>query len=713
MAEGKRSENLTGVGVDSSERLPGVHIARAMRQAAACGEQDGCASGFDRVAWPARAVVTAGMPYGNKPLHFGHIGGVFVPADCFARFLRDRIGADNVLFVSGTDCFGSPIDEGYRTFVEQQGFTGSIADYVARNHDAQKRTLESYDVSLSVFEGSNIGRCGEVHKRTSERLITRLHENGYLQKRSTLQFFDAEAGTFLNGRQVVGRCPVQGCKSEHAYADECDLGHSFSPAELIAPRSSITGSTPEMRPVTNWYFDLPRFGGFLASHADALEADPTVRPLVASALREFLGSPVIYIKNDLRADYEQVAAQLPAHEVRAPEQGKQSFELVFPDSDARDAARETLAAHGVRLRTGKALVPFRITGNIAWGVAAPTLDGLEGLTVWCWPESLWAPISFSAAALAERGSSLSWQDFWCAEDAQVYQFIGQDNLYFYGVVQPALFEALRPEGLSLADEPARPLRQTKLVANHHLLYGKKKASSSGAVKPPTADDLLAHYTRDQLRAHFLALGLDQKSVGFKPKVFLATEAERADPRVADPVLKEGALLTNVFNRLARSVLYEAKNNFDCALPLGTPSEPARAAAHEVLASYDRLMARVELHSVMSLMDGYIRSANKRWADQIGAAERAGDACARRGALVDAAFELWVSCLLMHPIVPAGCEQIREFLDFPASSFFSWDHDFNSLNVLCRLDEVEAGRHAVKELPARFDFFKKRPAHVES
>ena len=66
------------------------------------------------VEWPARAVVTAGMPYGNKPLHFGHVGGVFVPADAFARFLRDRIGRDNVRFVSGTDCFGSPINEGYR-----------------------------------------------------------------------------------------------------------------------------------------------------------------------------------------------------------------------------------------------------------------------------------------------------------------------------------------------------------------------------------------------------------------------------------------------------------------------------------------------------------------------------------------------------------------------------------------------------------------------
>ena len=90
----------------------------------------------ETVAWPKRAVVTAGMPYGNKPLHFGHIAGVFVPADCFARFLRDRIGAENVRFISGTDCFGSPINEGYRKLVEAGQFDGTIEDYVLRNHNA-------------------------------------------------------------------------------------------------------------------------------------------------------------------------------------------------------------------------------------------------------------------------------------------------------------------------------------------------------------------------------------------------------------------------------------------------------------------------------------------------------------------------------------------------------------------------------------------------
>ena len=101
-----------------------------------------------RPEFPKRAIITGGMPYGNKKLHFGHIGGVFVFADCYARFLRDRIGAENVIFVSGTDCYGSPIAESYRKLCEEHGFTGTIKDFVKENHAAQQQTLDDYLISL-------------------------------------------------------------------------------------------------------------------------------------------------------------------------------------------------------------------------------------------------------------------------------------------------------------------------------------------------------------------------------------------------------------------------------------------------------------------------------------------------------------------------------------------------------------------------------------
>ncbi len=650
------------------------------------------------------------MPYGNKGLHFGHIGGVFVPADCFARFLRDRIGAENVRFVSGTDCFGSPIDEGYRKLVEAGEFDGTIAEYVMKNHEAQKKTLSAYNISLSIYEGSGIGHAGEVHQEVTNTFINTLYNNGYLERRASMQFYDTEAQVFLNGRQVLGRCPVQGCKSEHGYADECDLGHQYAPEDLIAPRSTVTDTVPEMRPVENWYFDLPSFRGFLRDFEQSLEGDPTVRPVVYNTIKEFLAPPVIYIKNEAHEAYLGLAGQLPDHRFRAAEKGKQSFEVEFDTIGDRDLAREVLAKAGLRFRTGKTLVPFRISGNIEWGVHAPVIEGAEGLTVWCWPESLWAPISFTIALHDKMGlARATWTDFWCSDNAAVYQFIGQDNLYFYGVAQPAFWRATHIDRSANPESRERSLRQTKLIANYHLLFGDKKASSSGAVKPPSADELLLHYTYEQLRAHFLALGLDQKSVGFKPKPYEADEEKRDDPRVADPVLKESALLTNVFNRLARSCFYEAQKNFGGYMPLGKVSDTVRRKADETLSAYEEIMYKVELHSIMSLMDAFIRWSNKYWTEGIREAETGSNESLRRQVLIDSFYLLRICTLLMHPVVPEGTEKICYSLCFDEDDFFSWNYDFDGLEELCSAGEVAEGRHMVAELPPRTDFFEKHPS----
>ena len=278
------------------------------------------------------------------------------------------------------------------------------------------------------------------------------------------------------------------------------------------------------------------------------------------------------------------------------------------------------------------------------------MEGVDGLTVWVWPESLWAPLSFTIARNDKCGLSRSlWRKFWCNKNAQVYQFIGQDNLYFYGVAQPALFAAQQIGGYIASDPAEGELQQTKLIANHHILFGDKKASSSSEVKPPTADELLDHYTAEQLRAHFLALALDQKSVGFKPKVFETDPEKRNDPRVADPALKEGALLTKVFNRLARSCLYEANNNFEGYMPLGKVSSEVLAEVYKVMSIYDETMYKVDLHTIMSLMDEFIRYANKYWSSNIKVAQQKEDDELRRQVLIDSFFLLRVATLLLSLI----------------------------------------------------------------
>ena len=659
----------------------------------------------NRPAFPKRAVVTAGMPYGNKELHFGHISGVFVPADFYARFLRDRIGAGNVLFVSGTDCYGSPIMEGYRKKVEGEGYDGTIVDYVEKNHAKQVEALDAYGISCDMFRGSALEPAAAHHERLTAAIVERLHEKGVLNLRSTKQFYDAEAGQFLNGRQVQGFCPVRGCKSEKAYADECDLGHQFEPEELIKPVSQLTGTTPELRPVDNWYFDLPAGHDFIASEVVRQTRDERVRPVVTSTVAEWLLPPVIYIQNTYREAYDRIAPELPEHDLDEGDGKASSFDLTFTDWQSRDVARDALAASGIRFRTGKTLLPFRITGNIDWGVPVPSIDGVEGLTCWCWPESLWAPISFTQTVLAldeesgeGRYASDDWRDWWCSEEADQFQFIGQDNIYFYCVAQPAMWEALD-----------WGLKQSVPVANYHILFMGKKASSSGAVKPPMALDLLDHYTPEQLRAHWLNLGLADKPVSFSPKAYEPDPAKRDDPRAADPALKESALLTNVFNRLARSCFYGAAECFGGKLPAGDAGAEVRSSCDEALLAFERKMHVLDFPGAMRVAEDFIRDANKRWSDASKAAKNAGDDEALAGAVRDAFACLRVAALIMHPAVPMGCEKIRGYFDVPADIFFSWDNAFDGIDGLVRAMGEEPGEHAIVELPPRTDFFEKHPS----
>ncbi len=655
-----------------------------------------------RPQFPKRAVITGGMPYGNKHLHFGHVGGVFVQADVMARFLRDRIGKDNVVFVSGTDCYGSPIVESYRSLCEKGEFSGSIEDFVRMNHESQKETLKKYNISLNLFAASGLDDAKEEHRILTDELMQQWYENGYMEKMVTRQFYDAKAGQFLNGRQVVGRCPFENCNSDKGYADECSMGHQYMPEELIDPKSTLTGETPEMRDVTNWYIDLTKFQSLMDSYVETISQDETVRPLVANTIKEFMTPPMVYVKNDYLEEYDSIKSELPEHVLNTAA-NKTSFSLEFKDLKDRDDARAVLGAHDIRFRAGKTLVPFRLTGNIEWGVPAPVIEGEEGLTVWVWPESLWAPISFTRTYLKQQGKdSEEWKKFWCSKDAKVYQFIGQDNIYFYGIAEMVMFMAAQGKGNLTSSPEEGQLTLPTLVANNHILFLNKKASSSGAVKPPMAAELFDYYTPEQLRAHFLSLGLGLKSVSFQPKP-LNPIAEEKD---ADPVLKEGKLLSNVFNRAVRSCFYTAQKYNDGKLPFGPVSEEVLKEAKETILKYERYMYRFEFHSVMSLMDTYIRNANKYWAKNIAIADKEDNNELRMQVLRDVFHMVRVATVLMHPVAPEGTELILSYLGFD-DSFWDWNRIFDTM-----YDFVDGEEHTLKFLEPKFDFFPMHESQLQ-
>ncbi len=651
-----------------------------------------------RPEFPKRAVITGGMPYGNKELHFGHIGGVFVFADVYARFLRDRIGEENVIFVSGTDCYGSPIAEGYRKLCAEGKFEGTIRDFVEKNHRAQKKTLDDYLISPNVFGASGLGRTAELHDLVSDRFIRKLYDNGHLKKIVTKQFYDEKAGCFLNGRQVIGKCPVDGCCSEKGYADECDLGHQYMPENLVDPKSTLTGETPVMREVENWYFDLPSYRKLMTEYVGTISKQKNVRPLVSKTIDEFLQPPVIHIKNELFPNYEAIREQLPAHEV-LEEKKKPSFTLAFGELDEMNRACAVLSANGIRFRTGKTLVPFRLTGNIEWGVKAPVLENEEPLTIWVWPESLWAPISFTAAALEQQGRDKSLvKDFWCSKDAKVYQFIGADNIYFYGVAEMAMFMGLS-EGENTSDPPEGEMQLPILCANNHILFLDKKASSSGAVKPPMAAELLDYYTAEQLRMHFLGLGLGQRSVSFQPKPL----NPQANPDEPDPVLKDGFLLSNVFNRIIRTCFYTAQKHCGGKMPIGEIDEAILADAKKAILDYERFLYRFEFHQATYVLDSYIRKASKYMVKNLGEADKNEDNELRRHTLIQVFHMIRTAAVLLHPMAPQGTEMLLEYLKLDRS-FWSWERIFEPMSAFTGGED-----HELKFLEPRVDFFTRHPS----
>lgn len=653
-----------------------------------------------RPLFPRRAVVTAGMPYGNKDLHFGHVGGVFVHADTLARFLRDRIGAENVIFVSGTDCFGSAIVANYEKSVADGAFTGDITAFVTHNHLRQKATLDAYAIEPNLFAASALSPYFELHRDIGADILKTLHRNGHLQKRVTPQFFDAEQNRFLNGRQVKGHCPIAGCSSESAYADECSLGHQYEPSDLINPVSVLTGNRPEMRDVTNWYIPMQKFREELLASISQQPESGGRREYAVSAMLRYFAPPSIYMKRDEVEEHESLIASLPSHRKEAGT--ADSDMLVFDSLEAHNEAKVILSQNGCRYRSGPTLVPFRLTGNLDWGLPAPDIEDLKGLTFWVWPESLWAPIPFTAACLQAQGRPPEdWRKWWCSKDAQAYQFIGEDNLFFYGLAESAMFLGMQGERFK-ADPDEGQLQLPTIVCNRHLLFLSKKASSSGKVKPPMAMDLLEFYTADQLRIHFLSYALGVRNVSFRPKPLDPSATATA----SDPVLKEGGILTNAFNKSVRSCFYTVQKYFDRRLPEGEVSLAVVEQSEHAILDFEKAMASHDFHVAVEVVAAYIREINRRWTEsQPFRAEC--DPDIRKQALVDAFQMVRVAVTLLHPIAPVGTEKIREYLQV-GKELWDWNRVFEPLQSLI----VNAADHQFAELPPRSDFFEKPACQID-
>jgi methionyl-tRNA synthetase len=197
-----------------------------------------------------RHTITAALPYANGPIHVGHLAGVYVPADVYARYLRLR--GENVLFVCGSDEHGVPITIRARN----EGLTPQKV--VDKYHEMIKTSFEKFGVSFDIYSRTS----SETHHKTASDMFQKLYEKNLLDEKTSEQYFDVANQQFLADRYIIGTCPK--CGYEEAYGDQCEsCGSTLSPAELISPRSALSGEKPVLKETKHWYLPLENYDQWL------------------------------------------------------------------------------------------------------------------------------------------------------------------------------------------------------------------------------------------------------------------------------------------------------------------------------------------------------------------------------------------------------------------------------------------------------------------
>ena len=193
-----------------------------------------------------RTLITTALPYTNGPVHIGHLAGVYIPADIYARYMR--LAGRDVLLIGGSDEHGVPITLKARA----EGVTPQ--DIVDRYHKLIKESFEGLGISFDIYSRTT----SPIHHDTASEFFRHLYDKGEFVEQTSEQLYDPEAKQFLADRYVTGECPH--CHNPKAYGDQCEAcGTSLNATDLINPRSAISGAKPELRPTSHWYLPLDKW----------------------------------------------------------------------------------------------------------------------------------------------------------------------------------------------------------------------------------------------------------------------------------------------------------------------------------------------------------------------------------------------------------------------------------------------------------------------
>ena len=198
----------------------------------------------------SRYTITAALPYTNGPVHIGHLAGVYVPADIYSRYLRQK--GNDVAFVCGSDEHGVPIT----LKAKKEGITPQ--EVVDKYHAIIKKSFHDFGITFDNYSRTS----AKIHHETASEFFKELHENGKFVEKVDEQLYDAEVNQFLADRFVVGTCPK--CGNEESYGDQCEnCGTSHNATDLINPKSAITGNVPSLKQTKHWFLPLDKYESWL------------------------------------------------------------------------------------------------------------------------------------------------------------------------------------------------------------------------------------------------------------------------------------------------------------------------------------------------------------------------------------------------------------------------------------------------------------------
>ena len=322
------------------------------------------------MAQPKRHTITAALPYANGPIHLGHLAGVYICADIYARFLRSK--GEDVAFICASDEHGAAIT----LRAKKDGVFPQ--DIIDTYHETNKEVFEKMGVSFDIYDRTS----ERHHHKTAQELFLQLEKKGAFIKKESEQYYDQDFNQFLADRYIIGGCPK--CNAKDAYGDQCEkCGVALSPIELIDPKSTLSGKTPDLKKTFHWYLPLDRHEKWLK---DWME--------------------------------KGVHKKVKVH-------------------DPKKWKNQVIGQCMSWINAG--LQPRAITRDLDWGVKVP-LEDVEGKVLYVWFD---APIGYiSATKKWASENNKNWEDYWKNKNTNLVHFLAKDNIVFHTIIFPVILSEL-------------------------------------------------------------------------------------------------------------------------------------------------------------------------------------------------------------------------------------------------------------------------------